>query len=70
MKKSLAVLLLLLISPIALADQYTAIYPGGDASAGKALVQKIVFLAMLVALVAMARAFTHARIVSLKLHVD
>jgi mono/diheme cytochrome c family protein len=40
MKKSLAVLLLLLISPIALADQYTAIYPGGDSSAGKALLQK------------------------------
>ena len=40
MKKSLAVLLLILISHIALADQYTSIYPGGDPSAGKALVQK------------------------------
>mgnify|MGYP003342492664 FL=1 len=40
MKKSLVVLLLILISHIALADQYTSIYPGGDPSAGKALVQK------------------------------
>ncbi len=40
MNKSLFVVFLILISQIALADQYTAIYPGGDASAGKALVQK------------------------------
>ncbi len=40
MNKSLFVVFLILISQIALADQYTAIYPGGDANAGKALVHK------------------------------
>lgn len=39
MKKSLLLLLLLAVTP-ALADQYTAVYPGGDPNVGKALVQK------------------------------
>ena len=34
------ILLLLLATNPALADQYTAIYPGGDPALGKALVQK------------------------------
>jgi mono/diheme cytochrome c family protein len=40
MNKSLFVVFLILISQVALADQYTDIYSGGDANVGKALVQK------------------------------
>ena len=40
MKKNMLVFLLALIATPALADQYTAIYPGGDPVLGKALVQK------------------------------
>lgn len=42
MLKSLRTLLILALmsAGIAHADQYTAVYPGGDPSAGKALIQK------------------------------
>jgi len=48
---------------IAFADQYTAVYPGGDPSVGKGLIQKIASVAMRVASAVMALLSTPVRIV-------
>jgi hypothetical protein len=58
----IALILTLMGASHAYADQYSALYAGGDPIAGKALLQKTVFRAMQAVLVEMARRFIPVKI--------